>query len=133
MTTNTSDRTTKYVTAVRDILHASGHATHTEILAHLRDVYPDVSATTVHRVTARLLERGEIRLAPPSADNAMRFDANSAPHDHFLCTSCTMLRDTLFGQEIRTAIEQTISDGCSISGNLVVSGMCKKCRQQEEL
>ena len=57
------DRTTKYTSAVREFLAVQRHATNTEILAHLQAVYPDISATTVHRITARLYERGELQLA----------------------------------------------------------------------
>lgn len=128
--TTTVDRTTRYVTAVREVLNKMGHASNTEILDNVKELYPSVSATTIHRVTARLLERGEIRLAPTKKDNAMRFDGNATPHDHFMCTICEQLRDTVFDQSIRRQIEKLISDGCSISGDLTVTGICKNCKRR---
>lgn len=128
--TTTVDRTTRYVTAVREVLNKMGHASNTEILDNVKELYPSVSATTIHRVTARLLERGEIRLAPTKKDNAMRFDGNATPHDHFMCTICEQLRDTVFDQPIRRQIEKLISDGCSISGDLTVTGICKNCKRR---
>lgn len=128
--TTTVDRTTRYVTAVREVLNKMGHASNTEILDNVKELYPSVSATTIHRVTARLLERGEIRLAPTKKDNAMRFDGNATLHDHFMCTICEQLRDTVFDQSIRRQIEKLISDGCSISGDLTVTGICKNCKRR---
>jgi Fur family peroxide stress response transcriptional regulator len=128
--TTTVDRTTRYVTAVREVLNKMGHASNTEILDNVKELYPSVSATTIHRVTARLLERGEIRLAPTKKDNAMRFDGNATLHDHFMCTICEQLRDTVFDQPIRRQIEKLISDGCSISGDLTVTGICKNCKRR---
>ena len=124
-------RTTKYTTAVATYLEQVGHATNADILAALQHDYPDLSATTVHRITCRMAERGELQLAP-SLSNTMRYDANLAPHDHFMCNRCGMLRDALLGDTIRPTIEQSIGDGCSISGSLTVSGICKNCHQKED-
>ena len=129
----TLDRTTKYVVSVRDALTRRKHATNTEILDDVRKIFPEVSATTVHRVTARLLDSGEVRLAPPGRNNAMRFDINPSAHDHFMCTVCERLRDTVFSPEIRSQIEGFVGNGCSISGDLTVTGVCKKCKRREQV
>lgn len=125
----TTDRTTRYVIAVREALQSMGHAGHLEIIEAVKTKYPSVSATTIHRVTTRLLERGEIRLAPTKKDRMMRFDNKATPHDHFMCTVCERLQDTVFDQSIRKQIEKLISDGCSISGDLTVTGICKNCKK----
>ncbi|HMS93483.1 MAG TPA: transcriptional repressor [Candidatus Saccharibacteria bacterium] len=127
------DRTTRYVAAVRNALQEMGHASNAEILNKVKAQYPAVSATTIHRVTARLLERGEIRLAPTKRDNAMRFDDNAAPHDHFMCTVCEQLKDTMFDRSIRQQIETLVSNGCSISGDLTVTGVCKNCKRRQQI
>ena len=124
------ERKSKYVSAVRSRIHQMGHATNFELLESLRGEYPDLSATTVHRVTARLHERGELQLAPTGRENVLRYDANSLPHDHFMCSLCGLLRDANLGPIIRPQIEQAIGDGCSIAGNLTVSGICKQCHKE---
>ena len=124
------ERKSKYVSAVRSLMHQMGHATNFELLESLRSEYPDLSATTVHRVTARLHERGELQLAPTGRENVLRYDANSLPHDHFMCSLCGLLRDANLGPIIRPQIEQAIGDGCSIAGNLTVSGICKQCHKE---
>jgi Fe2+ or Zn2+ uptake regulation protein len=126
------ERMTKYVAAVKMYVEQAGHATNAEILMTLHKDYPALSATTVHRITSRMVERGELRLAPASPDNAMRFDANMVPHDHFLCMKCGLLRDADINKKLRPIIEESIGDGCSISGRLVVSGYCKNCKSHEE-
>jgi Fur family transcriptional regulator, peroxide stress response regulator len=119
-------RQTKYCHAIKQVLSASGHLTNAELLRELQKAYPDVSATTVHRATTRLANRGEIGIAPASIDGSMRYDANLIPHDHFLCNSCGILRDTDVRGDILPVLEASIG-GCSISGRLTISGICKNC------
>mgnify|MGYP001158813370 CR=1 FL=1 len=123
------ERVTKYTAATSEIMEKLGHATHAELLRELHSSYPDLSATTVHRITTRMVERGELRLAPSGRENILRFDANAAPHDHFMCEVCGLLRDAMIGDQLRPLIEQSIGDGCAISGSLTVSGVCKECNK----
>ncbi len=123
------DRSTKYTAAVHEYMQSAGHATNADVIDALRTSYPELSATTVHRITARMVERGELRLAPSGRENVMRFDANVAPHDHFICEHCGLIKDAILGDAARPMLEQAIGDGCSISGNLTVFGICKHCRE----
>ena len=125
----TKQRQTKYCQAIEITLLALGHATNADLLNNLQKNYPDVSATTVHRATARLAQRGTIGIAPPDNEGSMRYDANPKPHDHFLCASCGMLRDTDIKDKVIPILESTI-DGCSISGQLTISGTCKQCMKE---
>ena len=122
-----ANRHTKYTKAVTEVLRQKGHATNAELLQDLRCEYPELSSTTVHRITSRMIERGEVQLAPSGKGNVRRFDANIQAHDHFVCEICDMLRDAQLGQIIRPAIETAIGDNCSISGSLTVAGVCKNC------
>ncbi len=125
-----TERLTRYVKDVEDYLKKTRHSSNGEILEHLQKKYADVSATTVHRITTRLVERSKLSLAPVAKGNVMRFDTSSEPHDHFLCSNCDMLRDVNVADGIRPILEQSIGDGCSISGNLVITGLCKKCTME---
>jgi Fur family peroxide stress response transcriptional regulator len=125
----TVERQTKYCTSIEQELAIVGHATNAELLATLKRTYPDLSATTVHRATARLASRGKIAIAPSSRDGAMTYDHNTKPHDHFQCISCGILRDTDVKDEVIPILEHTIGD-CSISGRLTITGLCKKCMQR---
>ncbi len=124
--TSTTERQTKYCQSIEETLHFLGHATNAELLNNLQLTYPDLSATTVHRATARLASRGKIAIAPTDNSGSMRYDANIKPHDHFQCSVCGRLHDTDIKDKIIPILESTI-DGCSISGQLLVTGACKKC------
>lgn len=128
-----NSRTTKYISLVHSVMTHVGHATNSELLLALREKYPSLSATTVHRITSRMASRGELRLAPSGKDNALRYDANITAHDHFMCESCGMLKDALLGDSIRERIEVAIGKDCSISGSLTVSGICKNCNSHKEV
>jgi len=124
------ERTSKYIVATQALMQRLGHTTNAELLDELRRDYPELSATTVHRITTRMVERGELQLAPSAFHNVMRYDYNVAPHDHFICSRCDKLRDANLDVKIRPLIEQSIGDGCSISGSLTVSGVCKTCQKE---
>lgn len=122
----TQTRQTIYKTAVMEYLQAVGHATNTEILAHLRTTAPSLSATTVHRVTSGLVAQNAISVAPPSPDNSTRFDANTVGHDHFECKICGCLRDINLPAVLLQQLEASLA-GCKFSGHLNIQGTCQKC------
>lgn len=121
-------RQTKYCQSIESMLDMLGHATNAQLLAELQKDFPSLSATTVHRATARLAERGTISIAPPTQDGSMRYDTNIRPHDHFMCTSCGLLRDTDIKSKVVPILETSIGD-CQISGRLTISGTCKQCKE----
>lgn len=122
-------RQTKYCLQIETIVKQLGHVSNAQILTVLHEKYPDVSATTVHRATSRLAGRGELGIAPVDLSGAMRYDANTQPHDHFVCSHCGLLRDVNIANQVTPLIEGAI-EGCSISGRITVSGTCKKCKSK---
>lgn len=124
-------RQTKYCQAIAEVMQRCGHATNAELLAELRREFPDLSATTVHRATARLAERGELALAPPAQSGAMRYDTNTIAHDHFSCTECGLLVDADIADEVSDLLAGSIK-GCRMSGRIVVSGVCKQCNEENQ-
>lgn len=125
----TTQRQTKYCQAIEVLLASMGHATNSELLVELRKTYPNISATTVHRATSRLSTRGSIAIAPPTRDGSVRYDTNVTPHDHFVCTSCGMLRDTDIKAKVIPILESSMDD-CHISGQLTIGGFCKHCKEK---
>ena len=109
----------------------SGHATNQELLIYLRHSYPNLSKTTIHRITKRMLVRQDVILAPPARDNSLRFDINTMPHDHFHCLNCDRLKDLLLTDSILAEI-QTLAGDCKISGRLTIQGSCKQCLKYKE-
>lgn len=122
----THTRQTKYCTEIETIVKKMGHASNAQIHSELLRLYPDVSATTVHRATARLASRNELGIAPVDTSGAMRYDANIEPHDHFACTHCGMLRDVDIADKIKPLLAAAI-EGCGVSSRMTISGTCKHC------
>ena len=119
-------RQSKYCNAIKSALARYGHATNSMLLDELRRIFPGLSATTVHRATARMAFRGEIGLAPATKDGSMRYDANLQLHDHFVCSDCDNLRDINIKNKLLPILESSITD-CQLSGSLTIKGTCKDC------
>jgi len=130
-TSTTMQRQTKYCLAIRQELAGMGHATNSELLDSLRKVFPTLSATTVHRATARLASRDHIAIAPSAKDGSLQYDTNTKPHDHFQCSQCGLLKDTDIKDKVIPVLEASIGD-CSVSGQLTISGICNKCIKKEK-
>lgn len=125
-------RTTKYVNAVLFSLKSLSHATNLEILIDLKQAYPDLSTTTVHRVTSRLKERGIIGCAPRPTNGSWRYDINPDPHNHFMCINCSSICDVPGTKEASDVINQlkNLSGECAIAGTLTLRGICKICYEK---
>jgi Fur family peroxide stress response transcriptional regulator len=124
-------RETRYSKQITTLIAKLGHATNAEILKDLRSIYPDISATTVHRSSARLADRGVIALAPPDIHGSMRYDANIEPHDHFVCTNCGGIRDIDVAEKLTPEISKALG-GCKITGRLLIHGSCETCLSKKE-
>jgi len=126
-----NQRQTKYCLAIKQRLKSMGHATNAELLSDLRKEFPELSATTIHRATARLESRGCITIAPSCCDGSMRYDANIEPHDHFQCTMCGLIKDVNVKNKVIPVLESNISN-CIISGQLLINGKCNNCINKGE-
>lgn len=119
-------RQSKYCQEIIRTMQGLGHATNAELHLCLKQKYPELSATTVHRATARLAERGSLSIAPPACDGSVRYDANIKPHDHFMCAKCGLLQDIDIKDSVMPILEDSIKE-CCLTGRLVISGICKDC------
>lgn len=122
-------RQTKYARTVLEALQELTHATNLELLMEVQKIYPEVSATTIHRVSARLKERGVIGCAPKPTSGSERYDINPKPHHHFMCVTCSSICDVPETPEARVVIDQLkeLSGECALAGTLTMRGICKKC------
>ena len=119
-------RDTKYSKDVLLAIQKLGHATNADLHTMLLVKYPDVSATTIHRASARLLERGLVGSAPVDTQGAMRYDADIRAHDHFICTNCGGMRDIDIAEDFIPKITKALG-GCKVTGRLVINGSCETC------
>lgn len=132
---STTSRQTRYVNAVYGALQELKHSTNLELQHEVQKTYPEVSATTVHRVSGRLKERGLIGTAPKPANGSERYDSSVKLHHHFMCIKCGRLCDVPDTPEGQIAIKQLakLSRDCAISGSLTLQGICKKCVTKEDI
>lgn len=129
MTQIVSRRITKYTDSILSILCQLQHATNAEIAGRMRESYPDISDTTVHRITQRLRDDGVIGLAPASRQGCLRYDFSPESHDHFICSECDSLQDIKVPDSVRCQIERQL-DGCCFDGPLVITGVCQQCKNR---
>ena len=129
MTQIVSRRITKYTDSILSILCQLQHATNAEIASRLRELYSNVSDTTVHRITQRLQSDGVIGLAPASRQGCLRYDFSPESHGHFICSECDSLRDIKVPDSVRCQIERQL-DGCYFDGPLVITGVCQQCKNR---
>ena len=129
MTQIVSRRITKYTDSILSILCQLQHATNAEIASRLRELYSNVSDTTVHRITQRLQSDGVIGLAPASMQGCLRYDFSPESHDHFICSECDSLQDIKVPDSVRCQIERQL-DGCCFDGPLVITGVCQQCKNR---
>ena len=129
MTQIVSRRITKYTDSILSILCQLQHATNAEIASRLRELYSNVSDTTVHRITQRLRDDGVIGLAPASRQGCLRYDFSPESHDHFICSECDSLQDIKVPGSVRCQIEHQL-DNCCFDGPLVITGVCQQCKNR---
>ena len=105
--------------------HPSAEMVHTM----LQDEHPDISLATVYRNLAWFKDQGMI-ITLGTVKGIERFDANTDPHVHFICTGCGAVLDLPEIQvphQLNLEVEE--QSGCSVqSCQLSFTGLCDKCR-----
>ena len=94
----------------------------------LRPDHPDISLATVYRNLALFKKQGLIQ-SVATVSGIERFDANTNPHVHFICSGCDAVID-LHQVDMPLALgSQAEKDtGCRISGcQLTFTGLCENC------
>lgn len=76
----------------RELVAQGGHPDVETIFRGVRDRMPTVSQDTVYRTLKLFTELGLITTLGPPRER-IRFDTNTAPHHHFVCTRCGAAHD----------------------------------------
>lgn len=106
------------------------HPSAEQIYESVRQEIPNISLGTVYRNLTLLNDQGEIRLISVGT-GADHFDANAAPHDHFVCRVCQSIIDlphvsSKAPEDLKNAgFDGVIEDSCTY-----YYGVCGSCRQQ---
>ena len=130
-----TSRQTKYATAVMESLREMTHATNVQLLEALQRFYPEVSATTVHRVTSRLKNRGVIGCAPKTTNGSERYDIQPDPHHHFMCANCGELCNIPDSDDVRHAVGRLkeVTGECALAEALTLMGVCHDCNDRKAM
>jgi Fur family peroxide stress response transcriptional regulator len=99
----------------------------------LQAEHPDISLATVYRNLALFKNQGIIQ-SLGTVGGIERFDANTEPHVHFICTRCgsvTDLPQITVPQQLQSTVEST-TGGRVAECQLSFSGVCQSCCQAEK-
>ena len=102
------------------------------VFQHLKPEIPDLSLGTVYRNLSMFKDKGQI-ISLGSVGGVERFDGNTTPHVHFICTDCTAVTDLpaiKVPEELnREVVSQT--GGQVAQCQLTFMGQCMKCKKGE--
>ena len=98
------------------------------VYTHLKQEYPDISLGTVYRNLAMFKDKGEI-ISVGTVNGVERFDGNTMPHVHFVCTGCEAVSDLpqiAVPEELNKQV--TAQTGGKIDMcQLTFTGRCNQC------
>lgn len=111
------------------VTHPSAEMVHQMLQAE----HPDISLATVYRNLALFRQQGLVQCVG-TVQGRERFDANTAPHVHFICTQCAAVLDLpeipvprLVSDAARQEAVGSVSD-CQ----LTFTGLCRACCAEEK-
>ena len=82
----------------------------------LQEEYPDISLATVYRNLSRFKSQGVIN-SLGTVNGVERFDADTHPHVHFICTGCDRVMDLPdLEPPISLSREAQERNGCRVHG-----------------
>ena len=97
----------------------------------LQAEHPDISLATVYRNLALFKQQGLIS-SVCTVKGVERFDGNTTPHVHFICSDCDAVIDLMemeIPQQLHTAAE-SCSGGQVADCHLTFTGLCKECKDR---
>ena len=112
--------------AVLQELKERGHASNLELVEALRNIFGDLSATTVHRITKRLVAEKRIGMLRSPLDGATLLDANPAPHFHFACQPCGKVQDIQLSNHVVNELQRAVGQQI-LHDSLIVTGIKVSC------
>ncbi len=95
------------------------------VYAQLKPQIPDLSIGTVYRNLALFKQQG-LATSVATVNGVERFDGNTEPHVHFICTGC----DAVIDLHSVPLPGNPTPDGCRIDGcQLSYTGLCQNCNK----
>lgn len=117
------------------ILHAirgtAIHPTAEWVYRTLKPDYPDLSLGTVYRNLSQFKEDGLI-ISIGVVNGQERYDGNTAPHTHFICSECGAVLD-IPGEFISESVKNEVAGKYHFrisSSEVLFRGICPGCMQK---
>lgn len=103
------------------------HPTADTVYMHVRQQYPNISLGTVYRNLTLLSDLGEITRLNVG-DGVDRFDADTSPHQHIVCSECGCVQD-IFLPETEKLLEYAGNyyNGVITTQIIHFRGICSDC------
>jgi len=112
----------------REVAGTDEHPDAETVFERVRRRIPALSLDTVYRTLATLERLGLIRRVDVVGDRA-RYDANTGPHHHFVCTVCGRIRDFTDESLDNLAPPKLLRAWGQIkSVQVQVRGICRQCK-----
>ncbi len=128
------ERTNKHFRKRDAILHCvrstDAHPSAEWVYEHVKIQVPDISLATVYRNLSLFKEQGLIT-SLGTVKGVERFDGNTEPHVHFICTQCGSVLDLpeiSVPEELNSAVARS-SGGRVNNCQLSFTGICGECRK----
>jgi Fur family peroxide stress response transcriptional regulator len=103
------------------------HPTAEWVYNQVRRAMPRVSLGTVYRNLQLLVADGKLKAW--SRGRTTRYDADVAPHDHFVCRDCGLLLDIERAPEAISSEKRLRARGHRIDNRILeFIGVCRTCR-----
>ena len=105
------------------------HPSAEDVHRMLQAEHPDISLATVYRNLSLFKKQGVIQ-SLGTVNGIERFDANTEPHVHFVCTGCDAVMDLpQIPVPMSLGAPAESSTGCRIEGcQLTFTGKCGACQ-----
>ncbi|MBQ8974580.1 MAG: transcriptional repressor [Oscillospiraceae bacterium] len=103
------------------------HPSAEQLYTWLKPEFSDLSLATVYRNLNILRDDGVIN-SVGVVNGEERFDADTSPHPHFICTCCGSVTDVEAKIDLTGQISELKKDGIEIAGcSVAFYGKCKQC------
>jgi len=117
---------------ISEVAYFSGHPSVSDVFNAVRERVPTISLDTVYRTMKTLSELGLIHPVGYSSDG-VRFDADRAPHHHFLCSLCGEAYDFTCAELDAIPIPRQAMEIGTVRGSRIeIRGICRDCLGKKE-
>ena len=112
---------------------SKAHPSAEDLFTVLKPQIPDLSLGTVYRNLSLFKQQG-LCISVATVSGIERFDGNTEPHVHFICSGCDAVID-LDEMQVPEALREAAAsccggrvDGCQLS----FTGLCQKCLSNQK-